>query len=90
MALSDEAKKKRLEKRVAKTQKRIRQGKKKAPPILSDRKKIDLIQRRAAKLYAKAKDVERSKTGNVKAAATYRQAAKEMLERIPASMRRKK
>lgn len=85
--------KKKLEITVADNQKRIKQGKKSRrisereadrfiskfrSPIL----KIRQIQGRAADLRVKANKAQ--ETGNKKAAATYRQAAKELLERIPA------
>ncbi len=53
------------------------------------KQRIRLIQGRAAVLREKASAVERSGTGNKKAAATFRQAATELLARIP-KMRGKK
>lgn len=96
LAMRDKAKrKKRLEANVAENQRRIKQGKK--ARTISEREidksldrfrstdeKVRRIQKRAADLRVKANQVERSKTGNKKAAATYRQAAKELLQRIPA------
>ena len=51
--------------------------------------RIKHVQARAATLREKANAVDRSGTGNKAAAATYRQAAKELLARIP-KMRGKK
>ena len=86
---------KKLEAKVAKKQKQIRRGQKVRPiserakkrlvrSIQSPARRIRDIQARAADLRERAKKVERSKTGNKRAAATYRQAASELLARIPA------
>lgn len=91
LALSDEAKKKRLEANVKENQKRIKVGKK--ARTISDRdldkfeskfrtskQKIRRLQARAADYRAKANEVAENKT----AAAAYRQAAKEALKRAAA------
>lgn len=87
--------KKKFEANVARNQKRIKQGKK--ARSLSEREKAKLLhtiqsparrirelQARATELRQRATAVEKSKTGNKRAAATYRQAARELLQRIPA------
>lgn len=93
--------KKKLEANVARNQRRIKQGKK--ARSLSEREKESLlrqvrspaqrirhIQARAAKLRQRATAVEKSKTGNKRAAATYRQAARELLQQIPALQKKGK
>lgn len=86
---------KKLEAKVAKKQRQIRRGKKTRPlserakkrlvrSVQSPARRIRDIQARAADLRERANKVERSKTGNKRAAATYRQAARELLARIPA------
>lgn len=86
IALSDEEK---LEKKVAAKQKAIRQkdssswGAAKKFAAKKKKKTPGNIQKRAADLRAKAQAVETSGTGNKRAAETYRQAARELLARIP-------
>ena len=93
--------KKKLEANVARNQRRVKQGLK--PQTLSEREKKSLLstirsperkirdlQLRAAKLRQRATAVEKSKTGNKRAAATYRQAARELLQRIPALQKKGK
>ncbi len=88
--LSDEAKRKRrLEKTVADKQRRIKAGN--TVRRVSEREKdkfrhktdvVRRLQRKAANLRASAKEVDRSGTGNKKAAATFRRAADLYLERV--------
>ena len=88
-ALSDEEK---LEKQVAAKQKVMRDKKKgmstrtaakQVEKFDTSELKIKKLRGRAADLREKANAVDRSKTGNKRAAETYRQAARELLARIP-------
>ena len=86
---------KRVENNVKRNQQRIKSGKKarSLTEAEMDREiaksgttaqKIKRWQSKAAEMRAKAKEVERSGTGNEKAVATYRKTAKEYLKRVTA------
>jgi len=93
--LSDEAKReKEFEAKVAARQKQIREGKKlsaqEIEKVLTSRlSKVRRLQLKAAEMREKAKEVERSGTGNVKAAATYRRAATEYLKQVETLQKKK-
>ncbi len=97
-AMTDKAKRKRkFEANVAENQRRVRRGKKARTLTERDLDKfrsrshrIRRLQAKAADMRVKAKEVERSKTGNVKAAATYRRTAAEYLKQAAALRPRKK
>lgn len=99
--LADKAKRrKKLERTVSENQKRQKQGKpartiserdanKIVDKYRSSTQKIRRLQAKAADMRDRANKVDRSGTGNKKAAATYRQVAKEYLKRA-AALRGKK
>lgn len=91
--MSDSAKRKRLEQTTADNLKRVQTGKSARSVSQYEREKfqrrtqsvarqIRTYQAKVADLREKAARVERSGTGNQKAAATYRQAAEEYLQKI--------
>ena len=90
-----ERRRKKLERVVGENKKRLKEGKgartiseheadKVVDKFRSTEQKIRRLQGRVADMRGRAVDVERSGTGNVKAAATYRQVAKELKKRISA------
>ncbi len=93
VGMSDAAKREAaLEKQVAAKQKAMRTKKKGMSTRTAAKQvakfdtpelKAKKIRGRAADLREKANAVDRSKTGNKRAAETYRQAARELLARIP-------
>ena len=103
VSLSDKAKKKRkrksLEEKVAAKQRAIRKRdrqpasaavKRGVMSMRSIDRQIREKQARVAELRLKARAVERSGTGNVKAAATYRKAASVVMQQIAALRKRRK
>ncbi len=96
--MRDKAKRKRkFEASVADNQKRVKQGKKarsmserEANTPRTKAQEVRRLQEKAAEMRDKANAVDRSGTGNKKAAATYRQVAEEYLKRAVKIRARKK